>query len=104
MVLRKRAQAVVRQELSGIQHTAHDAPELLWIDQGQQQAIAYAGLSEQAHVLHKPGAVPDKPVHSAPEARQLGQEIWLDGVHREERDQADIGANPEGLERAIRQV
>src|SRR5437773_4172519 len=93
VVARQRADAVRRQELVAIEHVAQHARELRSIDDREQPADAAAGDGLRVEVGAELRPIVDEPLQATHEARQPIDDVRLERLHREERNEPDHRAD-----------
>mmetsp|Transcript_1014 Transcript_1014/g.1902 ORF Transcript_1014/g.1902 Transcript_1014/m.1902 type:complete len:336 (-) Transcript_1014:1955-2962(-) len=93
VVLGQRPDAVLGQELVGVQHAAKKTDEPLAGHQGQEDALVAGLVVREVDVLANVGPVANEPVEAAREVREALEHIGLEHRHGKHRHQPDQGAN-----------
>ena len=94
VVLRERAHAVVGQELGLVEHAPQQHLHAVAAQQRQQAALAEPGSCQRDTRLGEVGPVGQEPVEAPLELRQLIEQVGLERLDREQRDQARPSSAP----------
>src|ERR1700733_9004208 len=89
MVLRKRSETVRRQEFTLIEHALQDALEPRQIYNRQQPPLFHSARGHRRQALGQVRTVVDEPLHALAEPRQPLNQLLLDGVAGNQRQQPD---------------
>jgi hypothetical protein len=88
----------------GVEHALEEALHAAAADQGEQAAVAEAGLVPARDQGGEVGAIVEVPLEALGEAREGAQEVGFDGLDGEQGDEADQRAELEALGAAVGEV
>ena len=97
MVLRHRAHAVVREELGLVEHPGQHAVEALLAQQGEQRIVGAVLVVPARDQAGEVGPVGEDPLDALVEVGQPRQDVGVQELDGEQRDEPDHRAHPQRL-------